>query len=593
MRGVTIYDNLKNDDMRNRPLQILCAVILVLSATAFALPPDDDEDIRLPDFTGEDGKKVRPLYTGSPPVIDGYLDDDIWIECARDGDSLATDFTYRGMEGRHEHPDQTVVRVAFDGDNLYFGIECLVLNTDDLVSSILHRDAPIWIDDSVEIFLDTFDDDKSAYYFIVSVNNTQLDGYISEEGELENRNWDGIWESAVSIDRDAWYAEIKLPLRNLRFGLFNDDWGFNVARFHVADNDQSTWKQTGDNIFRVSMFGELTEMNRISKRPTVDVRPYVSGEYRDIAKSDGAAKDFHGGVDVSSRILPSTVVTATYKPDFAQVEADPYQINLTDEELFFPEKRAFFLDGQQYFDTPLQIFYSRRIGDIEYGGKLLGRVGPTHIYGVALEAYEHLADPESEGSPYKYDYLVGRIKQDITKHAFVGALAVERRGEPWGINRSLSGDFGVSFNDELLLSGQYVYAQDEHYGETARGLDAAFSRYTSGLSFGGGYLDYGRRLDIIKTGYIPYDDTKGYWGWASYDWWLWSLGIQKIGIYADYESYLNHDGSVTEKGRENDSDNLQREGFVSEATVELENDMTFRFSAERNFRRYTGRIIPA
>ncbi len=311
-------------------------ICLLLSVTVFAAPPDEDEDIRLPEFAGEDGKKVRPLYTGSPPVIDGYLDDDVWIECARDGDSLATDFTYRGMEGRHEHTDQTVVRVAFDGENLYFGIECMALNTDDLVSSILIRDAPIWIDDSVEIFLDTFDDDKSAYYFMVSVNNTQLDGYISEEGELENRNWDGIWESAVSIDRNAWYAEIKLPLSNLRFGLFNDDWGFNVARFHVADNDQSTWKQTGDNIFRVSMFGELTGMDRISKRPTVDIRPYASGEYRDIAKSDGAAKGFHGGVDVSSRLLPSTVITATYKPDFAQVEADPYQINLTDEELFFP-----------------------------------------------------------------------------------------------------------------------------------------------------------------------------------------------------------------------------------------------------------------
>ncbi|MCP4229203.1 MAG: carbohydrate binding family 9 domain-containing protein [bacterium] len=569
---------------------LLLFTVLTLSLPALGVPADIEEDIRIPEFAGEAGKKVRPLYTASPPVVDGRLDDTVWFECARDGESMATDFTYRGMDGRHEHPDQTVVRIAFDEENLYFGIECLVLNTDDLVSSVLIRDAPIWIDDSVEIFLDTFNDDKSAYYFMVSVNNTQLDGYISEEGEVENRNWDGIWKSAVSVDRDAWYAEIKLPLRNLRFGLLNDSWGFNAVRFHVSDKDQSTWKQTGDNIYRVSMFGEMAGMDRMSKHPTFDFKPYLSGEYRDNAKDVSAGKDIEAGIDVSSRFIPSSVITATYKPDFAQVESDPYQINLTDEELFFPEKRSFFLDGQQYFDTPIQTFYSRRIGDIEYGGKLLGRVGPTHVYGVALEAYEHLADAESEGSPYKYDYLVGRIKQDITEHAFVGALGVERKGEPWGANRSLSTDFGLSFNDELLLSGQYVYIQDEHHAEKADGLDLSFSRYTSDLSFGGGYIDYGRRLDVVKTGYIPYDDTRGYWGWASYDWWLWSSGIKKISAYADYEHYLNHDGSAVEKGRENDSDNLQREGLLGEVTVDLENEMTFRVSAERNFRRYTGRI---
>lgn len=535
-------------------------------------------------YGADEVNKVEPFFTDLPPKIDGVLNDAVWYEIKAHDESIASGFTYRGYEGEDLYYalEPTDVAVAYDDENLYFGISCYMANTDELVSRILIRDAPLWYDDSIEIFIDTFFDHKSAYYFSVNPSGTQMDGVITEEGEVENRNWDGLWYSATSIDRYGWYAEIKIPFRILRFSLTRDVWGLNFVRFHTKTQDQTIWNPVGENLLRVSEYGEMTGMSSISKRPTLDVLPYFSSEYRSTAKEEEGSGDYDVGIDVTSRILPSFEVTGTYKPDFAQVEADPYRINLTDEELFYPEKRPFFLEGLQYFDTPIMAFYTRRVGDIDYGFKGLGRVGPTHVYGIGLKATERREDPENPGGPYRFNYIVGRIKQDITKYAYAGFLGYQRKGDTWDANRALSADAGISFNDELIFTGQYIKAQDRQTDINDDAFTLSFDRYTSGLSLGGGYEDIGRRMDVLKCAYIPFDDVKGYWGWFDYNWWLWFLGLKKINFYGYYEHYMNHNGYLPDV--EKTAGTLERESVVGQLGLYFTNKITVELYTEHNFR---------
>jgi hypothetical protein len=542
---------------------------------------------------GDEGQEVEafpipeghlaPVYADVAPRVDGVLDDRCWREAARRPLATASGFTYRGLPYLLWAEEQTTVYVAYDEEYLYIGARCEVKSADEVTGRILLRDANLWYDDMFEVFLDTFHDRKSAYYFAVNPLNTQMDGYFSEEGEVENRNWDGVWYSATKIEHDAWTAEMKIPFRSLRFGLFNDEWGVNFVRFHKRTGDQTLWHDTGDNLLRVSLFGTMEAPPRRRTRPVVDVRPYVSGSHRELAKNDGGEFDHKEGLDVACRFLPSMSVVGTFRPDFAQVEADPYRINLTDEELFYPEKRPFFLDGQEYFETPIQAFYSRRIGDIDYGGKFIGRAGPTHLYALSLDADEYLEDPENPGGPHEYNYTVARVKQDITKFASAGVLASRRTGESWRRNDAVSADAAISFNDEVIFAGQFLRVVDDETDVADNGFDLGLTRYTSGLSLGAGYADLGQRLDVLKTGYIPYDDVKGYWAWADYDLWLYQWGIKKVNANVEHEHYLNH-GEIIYTPYGSDDQRLQREGLAGEVGVYFENKLTVRALAEGNFR---------
>jgi len=526
---------------------------------------------------------LTAVYADVAPRIDGVLDDRCWRDAARRPTATASGFTYRGLPYLLWAREQTTVYVAYDEEYLYLGARCEVDSADHVVARVLMRDANLWYDDMFEVFLDTFHDRKSAYYFAVNPVNTQMDGYFSEEGEVENRNWDGVWYSATDVGHDAWTLEMKIPFRSLRFGLFNDEWGINFVRFHKRTGDQTVWRDPGENLLRVSRFGTMGAPPRRQKRPVVDVRPYVSGSYRNLVKTDKGELEHKEGLDVAARLLPSMSVVGTYRPDFAQVEADPYRINLTDEELFYPEKRPFFLEGQEYFDTPIMAFYSRRIGDIEYGGKFLGRVGPTHLYALSLDAAEYLEDPENPGGPHDYNFSVARVKQDVTEHASVGAMGIRRTGPTWRDNDALSADATVSFEDEVIFGGQFLRVLDGETDLAENGLELSLARWTSGLSLGGGYRDLDPDLDILKTAYIPYDDVRGYWAWADYDLWLYRWGIKKFNWNVEHERFLNH-GEIVKTPYGRDDQRLQREGVNGEFGVYLENRVTFRTFAEANYR---------
>lgn len=560
------------------------AFLAALCAAAFfwAAPAQGDQGVTSSELPP--GVLV-PVKAEIPPRIDGELGDKVWRDCSQRPAATAKDFVYRGLNEEYLAEEQTTVYAAYDEEALYFAFRCEVTKPEDIVARILLRDANIWYDDSVEIFLDTFRDRKSGYYFAVNPVNTQMDGYFSEEGEVENRNWDGVWYSATKIEADAWNVEIKIPFRSIRYGIMGREWGINLARFHKKTGDQTLWVDCGENLLRVSRFGTLAFDHDLERRPIVDVLPYVSGSYRNLAKLPEGTFDHKEGLDVAARVLPSISVAGTYKPDFAQVEADPYRINLTDEELFYPEKRPFFLEGQEYFDTPMQAFYSRRVGDIEYGGKFLGRVGPTHLYALTLKADEYLADPENPGGPYPFDFIVARVKQDITKYASMGFLGSRRTGATWKDNDVLGADAAVSFNDEAIFAGQFIRAFDEHTGIAVNGFDLALNRYTSGLSFGGGYKDLGKNLGIIRTAYIPYDDVKGYWATADYNLWLYKIGIKKLNWQANYEHYDNHgDPLKTPRDPKVQVKELAREGGDGEFGVYFENRISMRMMAETNYR---------
>jgi hypothetical protein len=328
---------------------------------------------------------VAPVRAAAAPHIDGHLDDKVWSTVPA-ADAFTQSFPHDG-----EKPTEgTSVRVAYDDENIYIAIDCT--QTAKRLARLTRRDRDV-SDDRVSIDIDTAHDRRSAFHFQISAAGVLVDGLRYEDTEL-NTDWDEIWEGDVAHTDHGWSAELRIPLRILRIHSGVATWGFQVRRWIGVTGELDTWAYSPrDAGGEVSRYGELGPFDGLAPHQSVALVPF--GLTRGV-RTDRAVPSQYGdglsasaGIDATWRPRSNVVVSASVLPDFGQVEADQVVINLTTTEVEYPEKRPFFLQGMDLFQTPIQMLYTRRIGRatespaLPDGVTQLDPVGAAPVLGAA------------------------------------------------------------------------------------------------------------------------------------------------------------------------------------------------------------------
>lgn len=375
---------------------------------------------------------VRAVRAPEPPVVDAVLDEPFWREVP-----VVSDFRQRVPVDGAPASERTELRVAFDGDNLYFA---LVLHDSDpagIRRSILHREGRIDQDDNIRIGLDTYHDRRNAYIFEINPFGTQGDALITDESmTLADWNWEGIYESEARITEDGWVVEAAIPFTTIRF---SDEaaptMGILVERTIRRKNEFVYFPHIGQEfrsgLTQVSQYATLTGLEDLRRGRYMEVKPFaIAGRSAEGRSGDEPAATRaldEIGLDFKYSITSNLTLDATVNPDFAQVEADNVQINLTRFGLFYPEKREFFLERAGLFDfgnpRETEVFFSRRIGidnDIAGGGRLTGQAGPVSVGALSLFT-EDGRNPDGSRLPGGLNSVL-RLRADPLPRTTVGGI---------------------------------------------------------------------------------------------------------------------------------------------------------------------------
>jgi hypothetical protein len=388
--------------------------------------------------------------------LDGVLDEEAWA-----GVSEITDFRQQDPDEGSPASFRTSVRMLFSSEALYVGARMEDPEPQRLIARILERDlllnGPAAVfsgvgsdDDSFMLVLDTYDDNRNGFIFATNPNAAETDALLRDEGNL-NLSWDGVWRVATAVDGGGWTAEFEIPFWTLRFAdTPRQRWGVNFQRIVKRLNETDLWRSwTRDNggLPKVSQAGALVGLADLGQGRNLQVKPFALAEGRreslfgeaglELVQTDEA---LDAGLDVKYGVTPNLTLDATLNTDFAQVEADVRQINLTRFSLFFPEKREFFLEGAGIFDfgarsfdgpPPALLFFSRRIGieggaevPILGGAKLTGKEGPWTLGLLDVITDEERID-EEELAP-RTNFGVARVLRELGSRSSAGAIFTHR-----------------------------------------------------------------------------------------------------------------------------------------------------------------------
>ena len=270
-----------------------------------------------------------------PPDIDGHITEREWRGAARAENFLQ-------FQPRRGDPAElpTVVHVLYDDESLYVGFQAW--DPEPALSQMVERDDPIWNDDSLQVFLDTFHDRRTGYYFMVNGLGTQSDGRIAADGGTSDGAWDAPWRSAQRTDY-GWSAEIAIPLTSIQYRAGDDvTWGINFGRSRRRSLERTFWAGPVDYWARLSMAGTLVGLDIPQQSRRHQIIPYALSRAQERERPLGAV-----GLDVRYAVTPHLSAYGTVNPDFATIEADQELVNLTRFEVSLTEKRQFFLEGRR------------------------------------------------------------------------------------------------------------------------------------------------------------------------------------------------------------------------------------------------------
>ncbi len=372
--------------------------------------------------------------TTDPIHVDGILDEAAWSRAIPIGPLVQSD----PKQGAPASED-TEVRVLFDTETLYVGITCRDREARAIVATQLARDANLDVDDRVMVVLDPFFDHRNGFFFVVNPAGARADGQISNNAQDLSYEWDGIWDVRARVNADGWVAEIAIPFKSLRFKPDQDVWGLNVERQIKRLQEHDRWASARPDswVTNLADAGELSGLGQTKQGRGLDIRPYVSG-----GEESSAAKA-KMGVDVFKTITSSLTASLTVNTDFAEAEVDSRQINLTRFELFFPEKRTFFLEGAGVFDVAglgsqnvdLIRFFSRTVGllngqevPILLGLKVSGRQSGYNVGALDVQTRRTTLDA---GPLASQNLLALRVSRNLFEQSWIGAFAT--RGNPAGL----------------------------------------------------------------------------------------------------------------------------------------------------------------
>jgi hypothetical protein len=473
-------------------LLIIFVVLYFFTPLTYSLENDENFRIKVPKFS-------------SPPKIDGKLENPLW----ENGAVLDSFTQYEPQEGT-EPSEKTVAYLGYDQNNLYIALRCFDSNPKAIRACLMQRDK-VEGDDEVTIYLDTFDDKKRAFAFQVNPCGVQSDGIYNETrrrgrgGGFDriDKNWDTFFTSNAHMDDKGYAVELSIPFKSIRFPNTQPQvWGFQIMRRIRRKNEEIYWypRSRDVNGFLVQS-GTIEIDGLIEKGKNIEIMPVLTG----LKESDEKFSP-EAGLNFKYGITSDLTADITYNPDFSQVEADIPQIDVNQRyALYFPEKRPFFLEGKDFYDTPFELVYTRKVIDPQMGFKLTGKLGKTTIGLLSTydnnppeikiyeeEEEEDEEEEEEEENPYTALVNVFRLKRDLFSESHIGLIVTDKEmGLSWNsiasnYNRVAGIDGHFKFQDYYRFSFQILGSQSKWENEKTDFVPAMkfnLSRRARHLSF--------------------------------------------------------------------------------------------------------------
>jgi hypothetical protein len=419
------------------------------------------------------------------PVIDGVVEDSIWATA-----QVITDFVQAEPYEGEPATEKTEVRLLYDKTHLYLGVICYDTDPSGIIVTDSRRDSSLDDTDSFRAIFDTYLDRQNGFVFGTNPAGIEYDGQVTNEGEGGgpgaggaggggfrrsqtgsgggfNLNWDASFVVKSHVGDFGWSAEFAIPLRTLRYESARPQvWGLNFQRNVRRKREEAYWSPVSRiySLNRLSSAGELRGLELETPR-NFKVTPYVLGSSEsDYVTADENDLDGELGVDAKFGVTPSLNLDLTYNTDFAQVEVDEQQVNLTRFNLFFPEKRPFFLENAGNFamgqNQSVELFFSRRIG-IGPSGEIVPILGGARMSGKAGQynlGVLNMQTDEVVGVTAANNYTVASLSRELPNRSSIGALFVNRLAtgdlaadSDW--NRTYGFDGKLGIGDPFTLSG--------------------------------------------------------------------------------------------------------------------------------------------
>jgi len=423
---------------------------------------------------------IEATFIETAPRVDGNLDDAVWTDVPS-----MSGFVQRWPEEGAAPTEDSWAKVAYDQDYLYFAFRFADKEAHLIRAKNMERGGRNDRDDHAYIGIDTFLDGRNAFLFEMNALGTQDDALIADEHmTIDSYSWDAVFSSETVIDENGWYMEVRIPFRQLRFPEGDDlTFGLFMRRTVNRKNEIQNWPLiplsygTGysDDLTTVSRYGRLTGIKNIRRGKNIEFKPYfISGAQKvrpdlsvEATESDNS---FDAGFDLKYGVTSNLTLDFTMNTDFAQVEADNTQLNLTRFSLFFPEKREFFLERSGIFEhgssRRTQTFFSRRIGlteSILAGGRLTGQIGRFNIGVLNIETGPDVGTiGEKLGRIFgeeSANNAVARIQTNFGARGSAGVIFTNyERGDSW--NRALGVDIAQRFGSASSVSAWYTDVRD-------------------------------------------------------------------------------------------------------------------------------------
>ena len=425
----------------------------------------------------DDRKSVRVVRIDTPPTIDGLLDEEVWEQA-----ELIADFHQIRPGDGDEPSERTEVYLLYDDDALYVGARLGDSEPDRIAANTMRHGLGLGrTDDRLVVILDPFNTRRGGYRFETNANGVRHEMLYQNVTQIQTA-WDTIWESAGSIDENGWLAEMAIPFKSLAFDPLADAWGFNFARGIRRRGEEIAWVSR-NRAYNPSSTGLATGFADMDQGLGLDIVPSISLSEQKFFAPAGSDSDTDPSLDVYYRLTPSLNSALTINTDFSATEVDDRQVNLTRFGLFFPERRDFFLNDADLFEFGRiggsgfgsnqassrpnrengRAFFSRRIGlsatgtpvDLDYGGKISGRVGRWNIGTLAIRQ-------DASGPVNATDIFVGRVSANVLEESAVGMIVTD--GDP------------TSNLDNSLMGVDFRYLNSRLSGGRVLEADAWFQR---------------------------------------------------------------------------------------------------------------------
>jgi len=445
---------------------------------------------------GSDRKAVQITRIDTPPVIDGRLDEAEWSR------AIPIEDLHQVNPIEYNVPTVgTRIYLLYTADALYVGAELSDADAEDISASVLRQGERFISDDFFGVILDPFNDRRSGYNFRVNPNGVREE-QLYQNTTQQNRNWSGIWRAAATQNENGWVAEMEIPFKTLSFDPANDTWGINFNRWVPRKNEWIGWVSR-NNTMNPSIAGTVTGLHDMNQGVGLDVVPSLSVHGQRFYGPTSDDSETEPSLDVFYKVTPGLNAALTINTDFSATEVDDRQVDLSRFSLFFPEKRDFFLSDADIFEFGRlgsitnfgsgptfsqpslengRPFFSRTLGlseggepvDLNYGGKLSGRIGRWNIGTLAIRQ-DAIGDVEAT------DVFVGRLAANVLRESTLGLIVT-------------SGDPRSNLDNEVVgLDFRYLNTRLPS-GQTLQGDAWVQQSQTEGLEDNDGA--YGLRLQL-------------------------------------------------------------------------------------------------